>query len=37
MMLTNIIITHVEGCDKVFVDKKIDITGDIVDIFYHLA
>lgn len=35
--LANSIVTHDEGCDKVFVDKKIDITEDSVDILLHLS
>ena len=35
--LVNIIITHDEYCDKLFVDKRINITRDNVNILHHLA
>ena len=36
-MLANIIITHDEGCDKLCVDKRINITENSVNILHHLA
>ena len=35
--MDNIIIPHDEGCDKVFIDKRINLTGYSVDIFRHLV